>query len=428
MKLNGDLSLGAGAIFLKCSRKLRGALAKSTSWPSVAACLWVSLLVFASAADRPWTRHAIDRSSRGADGVRLADANGDGLPDIVTGWEEGGVTRLYLNPGPTRARERWPAVTVGATRSVEDAILVDLDNDGNVDVVSSCEGDARSMWVHWGSGRASQLDPGAWKSERIPATDKRMQWMFCCPLPPRAIPGAHILVAGGKGKDATIGCLTITGTRAVGEWTWKDWHPAGWVMSITAQDMNGDGRTDVVYSDRKGTEPGCYWLENPGEPVVNTVWKRHAIGANGREVMFLALDDLDGDGLQDVIVATRPRELIWLRRRSTDGLVWDTISIPLPANAGTAKAVAAGDVDLNGSKDLVFTCEEAGNGKHGLMWLAPHGNASERKWEPNVLSGPDGIKYDLVQLMDLDADGDLDALTCEETTQLGLIWYENPTR
>ena len=30
----------------------------------------------------PWKRHTIDKSSRGADGVRLADVNGDGLQDI----------------------------------------------------------------------------------------------------------------------------------------------------------------------------------------------------------------------------------------------------------------------------------------------------------------------------------------------------------
>ena len=37
-------------------------------------------------AEAPWPRHTIDDSSRGADGVRLADVNGDRLPDIVTGW------------------------------------------------------------------------------------------------------------------------------------------------------------------------------------------------------------------------------------------------------------------------------------------------------------------------------------------------------
>ena len=42
------------------------------------------------------------------------------------------------------------------------------------------------------------------------------------------------------------------------------------------------------------------------------------------------------------------------------------------------------------------------------------------------ISGPTGIKFDLVELLDLDGDGDLDVLTCEEAHHLGLIWYENP--
>ena len=74
----------------------------------------------------PWERHTIDNSSRGADGVRLADVNGDGLPDITTGWEEGGVIRVYLHPGPAKANNPWPAVTVGPVRSPEDAVFADL--------------------------------------------------------------------------------------------------------------------------------------------------------------------------------------------------------------------------------------------------------------------------------------------------------------
>ena len=48
--------------------------------------------------EEPWRRHPIDGSSRGADGVRAADVNGDGLVDFPTGWEEGGRVRAYLNP------------------------------------------------------------------------------------------------------------------------------------------------------------------------------------------------------------------------------------------------------------------------------------------------------------------------------------------
>ena len=49
------------------------------------------------------------------------------------------------------------------------------------------------------------------------------------------------------------------------------------------------------------------------------------------------------------------------------------------------------------------------------------------------LSGKGGSKFDRIELLDLDGDGDLDVITCEEnggknSRGLGLIWYENPTR
>ena len=93
------------------------------------ALLLAALCLLCSAQDRPagWVRHSIDVSSRGADGVRMADINDDGLPDIVTGWEEGGVVRVYLMPQRQQVRQPWPQITVGEVPSVEDAVFVDLD-------------------------------------------------------------------------------------------------------------------------------------------------------------------------------------------------------------------------------------------------------------------------------------------------------------
>ena len=153
----------------------------------------------------PWKRHTIDASSRGADGVRLADVNGDGRLDITTGWEEGGRVRVYLNPGPARAKEPWPAVTAGEAGSVEDAVFVDLDSDGATDVVSCCEGDVRTMFVHWAPKDPTRyLDPAAWRTEAIPASRGAMQWMFSLPLQVDGRNGID-LFAGGKNEGARIG-------------------------------------------------------------------------------------------------------------------------------------------------------------------------------------------------------------------------------
>ncbi|MGI9243630.1 MAG: FG-GAP repeat domain-containing protein, partial [Verrucomicrobiales bacterium] len=154
-----------------------------------------------------WKRHTIDRSSRGADGVRLGDLNGDGLLDLVSGWEEGGLIRAYLNPGSLGAKQPWSSVTVGRVKSPEDAVFVDLDGDGGLDVVSCCEGKNKTVFVHWApQDRAKILDESAWETAAIPCAAGEQMWMFAIPL---EIDGAHgiDLVVGSKGAGGSISWL-----------------------------------------------------------------------------------------------------------------------------------------------------------------------------------------------------------------------------
>jgi hypothetical protein len=380
----------------------------------------LAALLLAGPTRAQWERHTIDDTSSGADGVRLADINGDRHPDIVTGWEEGGSIRVYINPGPPKAKEQWPRIAVGRAASPEDAVLVDLDGDGDLDVVSSCEGKQRAMFVHWAPGAAKYRDAAAWKTERFPAASG-MQWMFAAPLPLGGGKGVA-LAAGGKNAGAALGWFEPPpNPRDLTAWTWHHLRDMGWTMSIIAEDMDGDGDFDLLASDRRPPRSGAFWLENPGlGERLPQPWNEHPVGAQSLEVMFLATGDLDGDGFSDVLSAVKPHALMTHRRRSTDGRQWQTSTIPLPDEAGTAKAVRAGDINGDGRLDLVFSCENAHGVKRGVMWLAAP------DWKAHDISGEPGTKYDLVELRDLDGDGDLDALTCEEREGLGVIWYENP--
>jgi len=443
---------------------------------------------------RPWPLHVIDASSRGADGVRLADVNGDGLMDVTTGWEEGGLTRVYLHPGYQALGKPWPAVTVGKTPDVEDAVLVDLDADGRIDVVSSCEGRTRTMFVHWAPQAAARglsrfsrsrglsrfsrsrglsrfsrsrglsrfsrsrglsrfsrsengtvplsdpsdqqeyLDPTAWETQPIPASQNRMMWMFCLPMQVDGRRGVD-LVAGGKGAEAQIGWFEAPAEpRQLDQWKWHAVSPAGWIMSLRTMDVDGDGDLDVVTTDRKGPLRGCRWLENPGPgPAQTQPWKNHFVGGRQHEVMFMTVADLDADGRDDLLVATRPQPLLLFRRLPGQPPAWTPLSIALPENTGTGKGVAVGDVDRDGRPDVVFSCEDAGGGRSGVLWLSYKNSPAEKLWTPHELSGPRGIKFDLIELLDLDGDGDLDVLACEESEPvagrrvgLGVFWYENP--
>jgi len=379
----------------------------------------------------PWKRHTIDDTSRGADGVRLADANGDGLTDIVTGWEEGGVVRVYLHPGYRQVRGgKWPQVTAGRVKSAEDAVLVDLDNDGAVDVVSCCEGRTNTVYVHWAPADKSQyLDESAWQTRPVPVTRKARQWMYALPM---QIDGRHgvDLVVGAKGSQGVVGWLQAPAdARDLAAWKFHPLYKAGWIMSIEAHDIDRDGDKDLVVSDRKGATRGVLWLENPGAGNASKEWKEHRAGGGGQEVMFLDVADLNGDQRLDIAVAVKPASVLILTQAAGPAVAWNTQTITLPpAGIGRAKAVRVGDIDRDRMFDLVFSCESAKAPRSGCFWMkrTPKGGDNASGWSRQEIAGPRGLKYDHMKLLDIDNDGDLDVLTCEERDQLGVFWYENP--
>ena len=384
----------------------------------------VILSLHATCWAEPWRLHTVDNSSRGADGVRLADVNGDGLPDIATGWEEGGRVRAYLNPGPDKANASWPSVTVGNVASPEDALFVDLDRDGASDVVSCCEGRNRTVYAHWAPRDPDHyLRASAWNTAAFDCSKQQQSWMFALPMQVDGRRGID-LVVGSKGKGASIGWLeSPADPRDMSAWKFHPVYNAGWIMSLQAYDMDGDGDQDVLASDRKGPTRGLLWLENRGANLVKRPWPIHRLGGEDREVMFLALTEQLTAGRRSLVCAVRSRGLLLVP--DTAAVTRVPLEIPMPNGCGTGKAVAVGDLDLDGQHDIVFSCENARGDKSGVRWLSRSRRGS---WKDHEISGPRGVKFDRLELLDLDADGDLDLLTCEETRNLGVIWYENPVR
>jgi len=364
----------------------------------------------------PWRRHSIHSGLAGADGVRAADVNGDGYMDLVTGWEEASRVIIYLNPGPKTVHRPWQRIEFGNMKDVEDAVLVDLDGDGAMDAVCCSEGDTRGIFIQWApSSQASYADASKWRRETISAASGQ-QWMFCQPGfiggPQR--PGLNV---GSKGDRATVAYLAPpVDPRRGNDWKLHKLSAAGWIMSIALEDMDGDGDQDVLISDRKGPQRGVRWLENPGvADLLQGAWESHVVGAAnaGDSVKFLDIGDLDGDGLRDIVTASEHEGVIFLRRRNRAGSRWVSRSVLLPPAAGRGKGVAIGDVDLDGHLDVVVSCERAKDGKVGVWWIRGPVLSREPVGFVNI-SGAPGEKFDLVLLLDLDRDGDLDVITTEE--------------
>ena len=386
-----------------------------------------------------WSVHVIDSGLSGGDGVRLLDVDDDGDLDLAVGWEQSGVARLYLNPGHVpEVRGKWSAIDCGPAPHVEDAMPADIDGDGRIDVVSCTEGGNRRVLVHFAPTEGDYTDSAAWTTVEFPeslAGDRK--WMFAIALD-IDLDGHLDIVAGGKSPDAKVAWFEAPATdkRVLSQWGYHEMSNAGWIMSLIPHDMDGDGDPDIVVSDRRseGGLMGARWLENPapgGDPT--GPWPNHFIGDVGDHTDFMALADMDGDGDLDAIVPAKdPDRIDWHERLDAGGTHWMEHEIAFPPHMGKAKGVKIGDINLDGQLDLVLSCASAKNPLSGLVWMEYASSAFDVTWIDHEISGPAGSKFDRIELVDLDGDGDLDVLTTEEndgpaSLGMGVIWYENPT-
>ncbi len=86
-------------------------------------------------------------------GVRIADVNGDGMPDLVRGY--GTINTIWINTGKGWiADSAWQlpsGVSFVSSSQSTGTMLVDVDGDGLTDIVQS-DGTTRNTWINTGAG------------------------------------------------------------------------------------------------------------------------------------------------------------------------------------------------------------------------------------------------------------------------------------
>lgn len=412
----------------------------------------IAVLVIAKyshAQNNDWRKWPIDASGNGADGVHTGDINRDGLVDVVSGWEQSGEIKLYLNPGPARVREKaaWGGTNISGgleIEGIEDAAFADLDLDGFVEtVISSIEGDTKSLGIHW-NVRDELDDPSSWLALTL-TPDHHRGYM-------KARAGQ---IDGSGGADIVAGTKTMDGENAGIYWfkspeiseatTINNWQRffIGEInvktVTLVLKDMDLDNLLDVVYSGRNGVG----WFRNPGssaltENPTGAFWERIVIAQTGSEFTFC---DHNGDGREDIIMTTSKHSNMvakWLRRLDDSGRRWQAYPItsdvlragPESSKKFVLKGVACGFVDADPHIDLVFTASGYGR---GVFMMSPRGDIREdQSWNLVYLTSyADDMKYDNLQLVDIDGDSDLDIVTTEEGEGIfssgdGVLWFENP--
>lgn len=377
-------------------------------------------------------------------------------------------------------------------------------------IVTAQEGDSRKIVLRT-PPLSDILDGSEWAGREFPGSEK-----FFLQAAVGDIDGANCndVVVGSKNADDFLNTIDAgvwwfecpadpadridmntelrldDGDLKASKWNRHQIVDGRWYMNLVLDDVDRDGDNDIVFSDRKRIG----WLRNPTVHVIQTVegpvqifgdptkqgeWERVIIedwvdvkdwcednlacersDVPGDEEVYrdMAYADLDGDGLEDILVATNyviESEGVvgrWFRRLPGSGASWQVYEIsvaelPFGQENGNgtivSKSVTVGDIDRDGDNDLVLTVR---GGRHGVYALefpedatnvcgGPCINATgleRRTWQATKISPAyPKLKYDNVVLADLDEDCDLDAVTADEFVVsagvgLGVPWYENP--
>ena len=352
-----------------------------------------------------WTTHDISTGLSGAVVAVPVDMDRDGDRDIVGAGTAANKVAWWENTDGSATLWTEHEISLSFT-GVAEVAVVDLDRDGDSDVVGAATGVNAIVWWENTDGVGA-----AWVERTI-----RSGYGGACRVAAADVDSdgdQDVLGSALSLNDVTWWeNRTIHRSAAYGPGRPVSSSFSG-AFSVAPADMDGDGDTDLAGGAY--TADTVAWFENLDS--TGSVWTQHVVASFFDGVYWVRAADMDRDGDVDLVGAAGwANDIAWWENLDGIGNSW-TQRVVDPLFLG-ASCVDASDVDGDGAMDMIGSASTW----HRLAW-----------WRNNDGLGTDWTQYVIttnfrsalfVHGADIDRDGDVDVLGAAGADNK-VSWFEN---
>jgi hypothetical protein len=293
----------------------------------------------------------------------MMDVNEDGWLDLILFDFPG--KEVYWLENPAGVEALWKRSLIDSVASNESPFMADIDSNGKQDLVFSNNKTGQMNW--WSSTvKAKKV---TWKRNAISEANAKATGMF-----------AHGLGWGDINSDGIKDVIVLGGwwegpkDMKTSPWRFHEANLGYPCSQMLTYDFDSDGDTDVVSSSAH--DYGLWWHEQVKDKNQNVAFVRHVIDSTFSELHSIELEDVNNDGLPDLITGKRfyshqghgpggqePAMVYWfeLLKDGKQKPVW--VRHPIDNNSGVGIQFEAVDMNKDGKLDFVI-----GN-KNGVFYF-----------------------------------------------------------
>jgi hypothetical protein len=324
--------------------------------------------------------------------VTSGDVTGNGYQDLLANGLAD--NRIVLIENTENGFQEAVAITEGP--SPRETLAMDIDMDGDLDVVFSIDASSALKYV-LNNGGSSFSAPITIATNILNIFDLKA-----------------VDLDGDDDEDILLGSAGVQSRWFENDNGTFTEHiidgPAG--RSLEVADLDEDGDLDIV-SSASGSQT-CVWYENDGH---GDFAMPQVIRGAGQATSSVFISDLNGDGKPDVLVTVNSDDVVaWFE--NTGGSPLFGVQQNISTSIDFALRVIAADLDNDNDIDVIA------GGSEEIVWFKNENGQGSFSGK-NIINDNAAGAFSLITV-DLDNDGDLDLANASRNIST-VAWYENTT-